>query len=220
MKDKTSFARYYNKGILFDYDMEKMHCLLKSKENKKEIANAIYHRFYDRHLKLFFYSSKKEKKHSDNYNSKIQNQFNKEFKSGFIIMSSCCIVIESISTFLTGEDRVKENKSGGEVFEYVFEKAKSYNNDLMQFSKKPIYKHIRCGLHHQGETYGKFKLTRSSKAELFNETDKKINATKFVKLLKDFLISYKNELETEAWDSEIWLNCRNKVECIIKNSKG
>jgi hypothetical protein len=216
MGNNTSFARYYENDHLFNYSMSNMEVLITEEKNKKEIANIVYHRFYDRYLKLLFFNQSSQKTYIKDGKKKILNQFNAEFKSGFIIMTSCCLVIESISTFISGLNEV--NKPGSEVFESVFKKAKNYNNPLRVFSKQPIYSKIRCGILHQGETYGKFKLTRNRKAELFNKSKKTINATLFVKALKDFLDSYKKELESEDWNSEIWGNCRTKIRFIIENS--
>jgi hypothetical protein len=216
MVDSIRFARYYEKGSLYDYDMSQMSILIKDEQNKKVIANILYHRFYDRYLKLFFYNSSIKASYSKKEKTEIRNQFNTEFKSGFIIMANSCLVIELISNFLSGVDKTK--KSGGKTFEFVFKKAKEYNNSLNQFSEQPIYGKVRNGLLHQGETYGKFRITRDSKAELFNKNERTINATLFVKALKAFLKSYKKELECEDWNSEIWKNCRTKIEYIIKNS--
>lgn len=216
MENNTSFARFYENGLLYNYSMSKMAILIREEKNKKEIANLVFHRFYDRYLKIFFFNQPCQKKYVKKDKEETLNQFNTEFKSGFIIMASCCLVIESISTFILGLNEV--NKPGSEVFESVFKKAKDYNNPLQVFSKQPIYSNIRCGILHQGETYGKFKLTRNKKAELYNKSGKKINATLFVKALNDFLKSYQKELETEDWNSEIWKNCRNKIGFIIENS--
>lgn len=216
MVDSISFARYYEKGSFYNYDMSQMSELIKDEQNKKVIANIVYHRFYDRYLKLFFYNSSIKVSYLKKDKTEIRNQFNTEFKSGFIIMANSCLVIELISNFLSGFDKTK--KTGGKAFELVFKKAKDYNNPLNQFSEQPIYSKVRNGLLHQGETYGKFKITRDSKAELFNKKEKTINATLFASALKAFLKSYKKELEYEDWNSDIWKNCRTKISYIIKNS--
>jgi hypothetical protein len=215
----TSFARYYENRKLCNFSMSKIEELLESENNRERIADIIYHRYYDRYLKLFFYSpsithiytlTEKGKEYE-----KILNEFNTEFKSGFVIMTNCCLLIETISTYFDGLNR--SNKSGTETFKAVFLKAKEYNNSLAKFENQPLYSNIRCGLLHQGETYGKFKITRTG--PLFDENNLTINAMRFCSQLKFFLNSYRNELKSAEWDSDIWNKCRLKLRYIIENSK-
>lgn len=213
----TLFARYYLNNKLFEYSMNDIQVLINSEENKEKIADLIFHRYYDRYLKLFYYNSKDKKIYTkviDNVEVKeVLNKFNTEFKSGFAIMTNCCLLIEAISTYFEGTNR--STKKGRETFKEVFKKARQYSNDLAVFENTNFYEHIRCGLLHQGETYGKFKIRREG--ILFDVTNSRINANKFCSSLKSFLESYKDELITAKWDSEIWDNCRNKLRHIIRN---
>lgn len=189
--------------------------LLKTEKNKEIIANIIYHRYYDRYLKPFFYVSHITKEYMIDENStKTLNEFETEYKSGFIILTNCCLLIETISTFFHGFNR---SNNGNNSFELIFQKAKEYNNMLYIFEKKQFYKNIRCGLTHQGETYGRFKISRNG--QLFDEENLTINAMLFCILLNEFLKSYCNELKSEDWNSKIWNNCKNKIYYIINNSK-
>ena len=76
------------------------------------------------------------------------------------------------------------------VIIWCLKKAVSYKNDLAQFKDKPIYRNVRNGLLHQGETYKDFKIRREG--NLFK--DNTINATKFCNSLNQFLESYRDEL--------------------------
>lgn len=132
------------------------------------------------------------------------------------MMSSACLVIETIASFLQGNDRTIGQ--GNDNFKIVFEKCEKYENDLSVFKNQNIYKSIRNGLLHQGESYDTYKIVREGC--LYDQNNKKINATLFIISLKKFLESYRDELKADGtrWDSEIWDNCRAKIRYIIKNS--
>ena len=102
------------------------------------------------------------------------------------------------------------------MFNKVFEYAEAKDNNLKVFKNGQFYSKIRCGLLHQGETYGKFKITRNGGILFENET---INAILFLKYLKQLLLDYKNDLTNGKWESKEWDACRLKIRHIISNSK-
>ena len=212
----TNFVRYYENQVLFEYSMDEVENLIKDETNKKLISELIYQRYYNRFLKLFFYNSKVELSYyKKNSNAIVKNDFNTEYKNGFIIMTSCCLLIETIASYFEGINQTK--KSGSEVFNFIFNKANEYNNDLKDFVNEPFYKNVRCALLHQGETYNKFKIRRDG--ILYDRENKIINAKLFCDSLNQFLISYKKELCAEKWDGALWDNCRLKLRFIIQNSR-
>jgi hypothetical protein len=214
------FARYYVNKFLVEISMNDIENFIKEETNKKVIANAIFHRYYDRYLKIFYFQSDKKNLYTKITNNIsniiVRNEFDEEFKSGFSIMTNCCLVIETIATFFEGQNETK--KSGKDTFELVFQKAATYSNELSCFGNTGFYKNIRCGLLHQGETYDRF-LIRRDTSTLFDETSKTINAKLFCDSLRQFLNSYKNELINAKWDSDIWDKCRIKLRHIISNSR-
>ena len=212
----TNFVRYYESQVLYEYSMDEVENLIKDETNKKLIAELIYQRYYNRFLKLFFYNSKVELSYyKKNSNAIVKNDFNTEYKNGFIIMTSCCLLIETIASYFEGINQTK--KSGSEVFNFIFNKANEYNNDLKEFVNEPFYKNVRCALLHQGETYNKFKIRRDG--ILYDKENKIINAKLFCDSLNQFLISYEKELCAEKWDGALWDNCRLKLRYIIQNSR-
>ena len=215
----TKFSSSYRNNTLFETSMEEMQALITSQTNKIEISNAIYERLYGRYIKIFFYESniivEYFKTEDKIIKPKRNSIFNAEYKSGFSIMTNCSLLIETIIAFLEGNN--KTSTYGDETFNRFFIKAKFYNNRLSIFENQNFYKNIRCGLLHQGETYGGFKIQREGK--LYNKSKKIINAKIFCDEMNNFLISYKKELLSSDWDSEIWDNCRTKIRYIIKNSK-
>jgi len=211
----TSFVRYYNKDKqLVNISMNKIENLIKNQKNQKIIAEYVYERLYTRFLKIFDYNCNKKAIYSIKNETESKNIFTTEYKNGFLMMTSCSLLIETLASFLLGQNETPQGKSV-EMFIKVFEKAEEYKNELKIFKKEPFYKKIRCGLLHQGETYGKFKITR--KGELLN--NETINASKFFIALKELLNSYKKELTDGDWDSEVWDACRLKIRHIVSNAK-
>lgn len=215
----TSFARYYDNQRLYDFSMTDIETMIADEKNKQQLANIIYHRYYDRYLKLFYFNCRTEQTYRKTVDGKeteqIQNEFITEYKSGFAIMTDCCLIIEIMASQFEGINET--TKTGSETFKAVFKKAATYPNALRQFETTPFYKHIHCGLLHQGETTGKFKIRRPG--VLSDEQSFIVKAKRFCDELKRFLDSYRQELKQEKWDSEIWDKCRVKLRHIINNSR-
>jgi hypothetical protein len=194
------FTKIYSDNSSEEISMEKISVLMQSEENRKILAEYIYQRFYTRYLKIFDYES-----------SEI---FKKQYKSGFLIMTSCCVVIENFASFLDGTNKTPYGK-GDERFNTVFDYAGRHNNELFKLKNCKFYSTIRNGLLHQGETYNSFKIRRDG--ALINY--KTINATRFLIELKKLLLNYRNELSDDSvsWDGVLWDSCRMKLREIIKN---
>jgi hypothetical protein len=217
----TTFSRYYDQnGLLHETTMEELEELIKDENNKGKIADLIYHRYYERYLKIFDFIDNEEKEYTDTTGVIRKGlKYNMEFKNGFAMMVNCCLLIETLASFLVGDNKTPK-KQGVGAYIKVFEKAKIYNNELRIFCNEPIYGCVRCGLLHQGETYGGFKIRRDG-ISLFDKSTNTINATKFCYWVNQFLKSYQDELSgSEAkWNDVLWKNCKDKLIFIIKNSK-
>jgi len=213
----TSFARFYDNKKLVNISMDDIEKYITDERNKKKIATFIYHRYYERYLKIFFFRSSEKSKYFDEKNNESdKNIFNTEYKSGFTMMASCCLLIETLASFFEGDDKTPRGQ-GKQAFEIVFKKAKDYQNELGKFNNENFYSAIRCGILHQGETYKAFKIKRTG--ALYDKPDSAINATIFTNELKKFLKSYVDELKNAKWDGPIWDNCRVKLRHIISNAK-
>ena len=180
-------------------------------EDKVKIANMIYQRFYERYIKPFSYYSE---------------DYTKDYKNGFIMMGSACLMIETYMSFRKGIEDTK--KIGREIFceffnsELEFESLKDERkNENGHFLKDAIpskfYSNIRCGILHQGETKEGWKITRKNDAKLFDKETLTINATLFMENLRFVIEKYKNELLQLEWDSDLWINTRDKMNYIITN---
>jgi hypothetical protein len=78
-----------------------------------------------------------------------------------------------------------------------------------------FYKHVRCGILHQGETTGGWHIHR--KNELFNTNTKHINATAFHDALEVSLEEYCSTLKSSDWSQDVWKNLRKKMKTICDN---
>lgn len=217
----TTFSRYYDEeGILHETTMDQLENLLKDEKNKAQIAKLIYHRYYERYLKIFDYADSIKKTYCDDKRN-VRGEFsvfNMEYKNGFAIMANCCLLIETLASFLNGFDKTPD-RSAVKAYKKVFEKAKNdYDNNLGVFLNEPIYGAVRCGLLHQGETYEGFKIRRDGQI-LFDKKAKIINATLFLNSSKEFLKSFQDELSNKAWDDDLWDRCRIKLRYIIENTR-
>jgi hypothetical protein len=196
--DNVELARYYDEaGNQISVTIQNYIDFVNAK-NKSDISNFVYQRLYSRYLKPF------------NYNDEI---YRKQYKNGFSIMANCCLLIETIQSFKNGwgdSDRKSQK---------AFRQFLSTDVNFKELSKNgdAFYKNIRCGILHQGETTGGWKINRDG-SKLFDEATLTINATEFAKKLEVSLKEYARQLNSEKWDSELWDNLRTKMRKIISNT--
>ena len=189
------------------------------KENKKELANFFFDRFYVRYLKPFEFED---------------DEFTKSYKNGFAIMTSCCLLIETFVSYTKLEFKDTSYKSE-RCFGYFFSKHKEFNCfakgglEINQYENlitkklnnkgipRDFYKNVRCGILHNGETKNNWKIIRSGK--LFNEKNKSINATIFLKHLKNIILQFQNELiKSDFNNSEVWTTYKARLKFLIEKS--
>jgi hypothetical protein len=165
--------------------------------DKHAIAEMIYHRFFGRYIKPFLFDDRRYKTF---------------YKSGFAMMASSCLLIEALESFYEGleETPVRENEK---MFKSFFDREEAFR----VFGGTGFYKHVRCGILHQGETTGGFTIERTQTGKLFDSGKKRINALVFLAGLEGSLASYRKLLLKSEWDSEVWDNFRRKMRFIINH---
>ncbi len=161
------------------------------KRDKEKLANFVFDRLSERYILPLL--------HVD-----------PAYKNGFNMLANSCLLIEAFETFRTGNIEQSNSQS---AFESFFNREESFNS-LSKYSVE-FYKHVRCGILHQGETTGNWRITRKSGTELFN--DYAINSNLFLDLLYQVLKNYKDELSQANWEETIWVNCLRKVKQILLN---
>jgi hypothetical protein len=187
MRDKGSDEVLLSKKITVKKYKE-----LVSKQDKEEIAQFIFERFHERYI------------------APLKSIPNKK-KNGFCIMANCCLMIEALESFYQGWE-VTSGRSR-EAFENFFNRVKEFR-DLKDCSSE-FYEHIRCGILHQAETTGGWRIIR--KGPLFDSNKLAINATEFLNRLEKYLKKYSDNLRSSKWNDVIWKNLRKKMDSVIKN---
>ena len=189
---------------------------LKAKDRVK-LANFIYDRLYGRYLKPFDYPN-------PDY---IEN-----YKNGFALMTSCCLLIETYVSFTEKQFRSTKDQSG-KTFGHFFTTESRFVSlatggrkaDGTIATRKDgglpndFYESVRCGILHNAETKNGWTITRKKGAIYFDPKTKVINATKFANRLKAVLSDYKKTLLKSDFDKDIvWDNFKNRLDDLIKKS--
>jgi len=168
-------------------------------ENKQAIANFILNRFHSRYLKPFLYVGNSE--------------FKRLYKNGFSIMANCCLLIETLESFKKGwKNTIGRSER---AFEDFFKSEPQFA--MFKGFEKSFYKNVRCGILHQGESTGGWRIRRAGK--VFDTETFEINSVLFAEVLLMTLKSYSTKLEQSDWNSEIWVNFRKKMNTIIENCR-
>jgi len=110
-------------------------------QDKDKIADFFYHRMHSRYIKPFQYDNE---------------TFKKNYKNGFSIMASCCLLIEAVQSFKNGWET--SDKKSEKAFKEFLQSEKNFKD--FNKKEKDFYKNIRCGILHQGETTGGWKISR------------------------------------------------------------
>jgi hypothetical protein len=155
--------------------------------DRKAVSVFIYKRFEERYFKPILNSSNKH---------------------GFTMMAIGCLVIETLESFYQGQKDSKRNSK--KMFSDFFNR----DTVLKVFSSKDdwFYFKVRCGILHQAEVIGGWRIIRSG--DLLNSDDKTINANKFIQELQKILRNYAMQLQI---DELLWSNFKLKMDAICQN---
>ncbi len=159
----------------------------------------------------------------------------REDKHGFAIMAISCLLIETLECFWLGlpeTDKKSKRKNakgeevrvtGGFVFNSFFRNRVPSLRELAQseaeFKAKPkdsFYSHIRCGILHQGETSGRWRIARYGDCPMLDKQNRRINATLFHKEIAKAVFSYRKHLKTIPFTHQDWLYAIQKLEAICR----
>jgi hypothetical protein len=150
-------------------------------------------------------------------------QIPEKYKSGFLMMATSCLLIETLQSFYEGLENT--NRCSQKSFIKFFEREKDlfpkYAECFPKFAdtkakKENFYSNIRCSILHQAETTGGYSILRD-KSPLFDENEKTINANKFVDVMICCINKYINNLHAEPIGSYPWNMAIKKVTHICDN---
>jgi hypothetical protein len=105
-------------------------------------------------------------------------------RHGFTLMAVGCLVIEALECFYEGEPDSKGKSRA--MFERFFKRETGL--ECFGGGNDWFYKQIRCGILHQAETTGGWRVLRTG--PLLNEQTHAINAKKFIDLLQAAVADY------------------------------
>jgi hypothetical protein len=167
-----------------------------TKEDKVAIAEALRRRFTQRYIDPVTPAEGKK-------------------MDGFTMVAISCLMIESLQSFCDGWANTKGKSEL--AFCHFFDSHSQF--DCFRSYIPRFYKNVRCGILHQAETTGGWKITRKTKAPLFDAATLTINATLFLNCLHQVLNDFCDELKAGEWDSERWRNVLKKMDALCENCK-
>jgi hypothetical protein len=163
---------------------------LEEARNKTGIANLLSRRFTERYL--------------------APTLAKRNLRHGFTTMAVACLMIEALESFRQGWPDTRNRSK--EAFCLFFDAHDQFSP--FRCHSERFYYDVRCGILHQAETRGRWKIRRNG--PLFDEADRAVNATSFMRDLGRVLKAYCRNLAQEDWDSDLWKNCRKKMDAICK----
>jgi len=136
-----------------------------------------------------------------------------QHKHGFTIMAISCLMIEALESFRQGW--TTSDGQSKAAFCFFFDDAEAFGE--FRGHGQQFYKNVRCGILHQAETTGGWRVVRIG--PLFDPDTLTVNAALFLETLGQVLDAFCNELRTAAWDSAEWKKVRRKMDAICANCR-
>lgn len=132
----------------------------------------------------------------------------KEHKHGFAIMAVSCLTIEALESFYQGKADTKGESK--QMFDAFFKRDTSLG--VFAGDGDWFYRDIRCGILHQSEARGGWRILRSG--PLLNVPTRCINATRFIRRLRKAVDSYANQIQ---YDDALWELFKTKMKAVCDN---
>ncbi|HSY47310.1 MAG TPA: hypothetical protein VLC46_00715 [Thermoanaerobaculia bacterium] len=121
-------------------------------------------------------------------------------------------MVEAFESFVQGwESSEGRSKAAFCFFFDEFDQFKDFRGHSQDF-----YKHVRCGILHQAESTGGWRIRRDN-SPLFDPAARTVNAEKFLDSLQGVLIGFCKNLEGLPWGGAEWKNVRTKMEAVVRN---
>ncbi|MGA2178063.1 MAG: hypothetical protein ABSH15_00575 [Verrucomicrobiota bacterium] len=171
--------------------------LLEQKDDtaKEYLADLILHRLRDRYVTPLEHVPIKPT----------------DFRSGFLMMAASCLMIEAFQCFKEGRRDTKGKGKGKAAFKKFFS---DYSSEFSRIDGEEFYEKIRCGILHQAQTHGRYRILRGG--AIFDSAEKSINATAFLKTLKTIVEDYVSDLRVQDMNADPWTNALRKIEYICE----
>ncbi|MRI35430.1 hypothetical protein EOPP23_20940 [Endozoicomonas sp. OPT23] len=165
---------------------------LKENQDKQSITSFLKHRYEERYFDPMLHNSSKH---------------------GFSMMAISCLMIESFISLKKGWKRT--NTKGKHVFEEFFQSSSHFEE--FHGLGADFYEHIRCGILHQAETTGGWKIRRDLTHKIVCRDQKIIDASKFMKALKHTFYEFLDHLKNQDFTSNDWKKVVKKIDHLVDN---
>jgi len=132
-----------------------------------------------------------------------------DFKSGFLMMAASCLMIETFQCFKDGKKDTRGK--GKDAFKRFF---LFYSSEFPGVDGEEFYEKIRCGILHQAQTNGRFRILQTG--AIFNRAEKSFNAITFLETLKTIVEVYANDLRVQDMNAGTWAKALRKIEYICE----
>jgi hypothetical protein len=137
-------------------------------------------------------------------------------RNGFSILAIGCLMVEALESFRNGWKKTTRVPGGGAaVFQAFFDAHDEFKG--LRPVGQDFYEHVRCGILHQAETTGNWRVHRT--APLFSQSAgvQRLSASEFGKKLRVVLTRYTNDLASTDWRDPSWKKARRKLREICRN---
>ena len=135
-------------------------------------------------------------------------------RHGFTMMAVSCLMIEALESFRQGwETSERQIKS---AFCFFFDTAEPFKD--LRGHAQAFYAHVRCGILHQAETTGGWRIRRD-RSPLFDSNRLTVNAERFLQNLQQVMNTFCDGLKVAPWGGPEWRNVRNKMNAIAKRCR-
>jgi hypothetical protein len=127
-------------------------------------------------------------------------------RHGFSMMALACLTIEALQAFRLGLRTTKNNSAN--MFAAFFAQHPAFSD----FSDSNwFYDNIRCGLLHDAEARGGWRIVRSG--PLVDKEQRVINATRFLRALRSAVDEFAGQLR----DDDCWALFKKKMKQVVEN---
>lgn len=129
-------------------------------------------------------------------------------KHGFATLAIACLVIETLESFYQGRQDTKNVSI--QMFRDFF--ARDTPLKVLAGGNDWFYKDIRCGILHQSESRGGWRVLR--RGPILDAQKNAINATAILRALKEAVCQYAQQIQT---DKDLWKNFSKKMRAVCEN---
>lgn len=133
---------------------------------------------------------------------------NSSSKHGFAVLAIACLVIETLESFYQGLTDTKH--ASNQIFRTFL--ARDTPLKVLAGGNDWFYKDIRCGILHQGESRGGWRILR--RGPLLDIQAKTLNATVILRALRSEIRNYAKRIQT---DEQLWKKFRKKMSGVCSN---